>query len=139
MAERDVKKMQDNAREGFQHSARAAADATQRAASAIDESVKSFADVSTLLTSGLQEISREWLALSQKRVKTNLDGFNRLLSCRNVEDFLAIHNELIKSNVEQLLENPRRISELSMEVMKRATSQANAVAERATQEARRAA
>jgi hypothetical protein len=135
----DTKKMQDKAREGVQHSARAAADATQRAAGAVDQSVQTFADASTLLTSGFQEISREWLALTQKRLKTNLDGFDRLLGCRNVDEFLSIQNELIKSNLEQFLENPRRIAELSMEVMKKATSQARESAERATDEARRAA
>jgi hypothetical protein len=135
----DTKKMQDKAREGVQHSARAAADATQRAAGAVDQSVQTFADASTLLTSGFQEISREWLALTQKRLKTNLDGFDRLLGCRNVDEFLSIQNELIKSNLEQFLENPRRIAELSMEVMKKATSQASAHADSGTDQARRAA
>jgi len=139
MAELDIKKTQDKARESFQHSARAATDAAQRTAGAVDESVQTFADASTLLTSGFQEISREWLSLTQKRLKTNLDGFNMLIGCRNLDDFFSIQNELMKSNLEQSLENPRRIVELSMEVVKKATNQARASAERATDQARQAA
>lgn len=64
MAEVDIKKTQDKVRESIQHSARAATDAAQRTAGAVDESVQTFADASTFLSSGFEEISREWFSLT---------------------------------------------------------------------------
>jgi phasin family protein len=95
--------------------------------------------MSTVLASGFQEISREWWSLAQNRLKTNLELSNKLLSCRTVPEALSVQSELAKCNLEQFLNDTRRLMELSMNAMGKMASHAEANMERATDQARRAA
>jgi hypothetical protein len=134
MAEADMKKVRDKAQEGFHEVTEAAVDATQRAAGAVDDNVRAFAEMSADLTSAFQEISREWWSLAQNRLKTNLELSNKLLNCRTVPETLSVQGELAKSNLEQFLNDSRRLMDLSIKAMSKVASQAEA-----NRDARRAA
>jgi hypothetical protein len=139
MALTDMKRMQEKATESFQEATDAAADATQRAAGAVDDNVRTFAEMSTVLASGFQEVSREWWRLSQNRLKINLELTNKLLSCRTVPEALSVQSELAKSTLEQFLNDTRRLLELSMSAMGKVANHAEGNMERATDQTRRAA
>ncbi len=132
MAETDLKKIRDKAREGLHEAADAASDATQRAAGVADDNARTFAEMSTVLASSFQEISREWWTLTQNRLKTNLELSNKLLSCRTVPDALAVQGELAKANIDQFLNDTRRLMELWMNGMGKMTRHIEAGAERVT-------
>jgi len=87
----------------------------------VSDNVKSVARANTALTQGIQDLSREWLALSQKRLQTNLDGLNALSRCRSVSDLVTVQSSLIRDNLEQTADNSRRIAELTMQLADEAT------------------
>jgi hypothetical protein len=71
---------------------------------------------STVLTLGVQNVSREWFRLSQERLQKNLDALNALARCRSAQDVAKIQSALVQDNLEQMVENSRRVAELSLEV-----------------------
>src|SRR3712207_5195313 len=89
---------------------------TEETAQRSSQNIEALAEASTVLAQGAQEISREWLSLAQNRFQRNLDGFNELLRCRTLQDFIAVQSSLARDNLEQILGNSRRIAELSVKV-----------------------
>ncbi|WP_457093824.1 phasin family protein [Microvirga sp. P5_D2] len=75
----------------------------------------------TVLARGIQDVSRECFELSQKRMQRNLDGLNSLARCRTMADLLAAQSSLIRDNVEQTVDNSRRIAELAIQMADEAT------------------
>jgi hypothetical protein len=88
------------------------------------EGFKSLAQSNTNLTKGFQDVSREWFELTQKRLQTNLDGLNALARCRSMNDFVTIQGSLIRDNLEQTIDNSRRMTELAMRLADEASRSA---------------
>lgn len=74
-----------------------------------------------VLTRGMQDISQQWLELSQNRMQQNLERMTDFTNCRSVFDILALQSALVRSNLEQMLDNSRRIAEMSCRVTDEAT------------------
>ena len=62
--------------------------------------LQALAQSGTVLARGVQDVSREWFELSQKRLQKNLDGLSSLAQCRSVPDFMAVQTSLIRDNLE---------------------------------------
>jgi hypothetical protein len=139
MTEAETRKMRDKVQQGFEEATKATVNASQRATRTLDDNVRTFADMSTTLTSGVQELSREWWMVTQQRMRTNMELLNKLLSCRTLEEAISIHSELAKSNLQQPFEDSRRLMDLSLQLMSKMASQVESNAERATEQVRRAA
>ncbi|MGO4524678.1 phasin family protein [Microvirga sp. 2MCAF35] len=88
--------------------------------------LKTVAQANTTLARGVQDVSREWFALCQKRMQTNIDGLNALARCRTMNDFVAVQGSLIRDNLEQTMENSRRMAELTMQLADDAARNATA-------------
>jgi hypothetical protein len=87
----------------------------------------------TALARGLQDVSREMFELSQKRLQRNLEGFNQLARCRSVADLVVAQSSLIRDNLEQTLDNSRRIAELTIQMADEATRSATVQVQQTTQ------
>jgi hypothetical protein len=85
------------------------------------ENIRAVAQSGTVLARGVQDVSREWLELSQQRWQKNLEGLNALARCRSVTDFVALQSSLLRDNLEQTLANSRRIASLTVQVADEAT------------------
>lgn len=83
--------------------------------------LRAAAQSGTILARGLQDVSRECFELSQKRLQRNLDGLTALAKCRSMTDFVAAQTSLIRDNVEQTIDNSRRIAELAIQMADEAT------------------
>ncbi len=103
------------------------------------ENLRAVAQSSTALVRGVQDASREAFELSQKRLQTNLDGLNQLARCRSLTDFVAAQSSLLRENLEQTLNNSRRLAELTIQVTDEATRTVTAQVEKTTQRINRAA
>lgn len=103
------------------------------------DNLKAVAQSNTILARGLQDVSREWFELSQKRLQTNLDGLNALARCRSMNDFVAVQSSLIRDNLEQTVDNSRRIAELTIQLADEATRTATVQVNQSAQRASRAA
>ncbi len=100
------------------------------------QNLEAVAEATTVLAQGLQDISREWTSLAQNRFQRNLDGFNELLRCRTLPDLVAVQSGLLRENLELMLNNSRRIAEMSVQV---ASEAARKIAEENAKRGRRAA
>jgi hypothetical protein len=102
------------------------------------ENIRAVAQSSTVLARGVQDLSREWLELSQQRWQKNLEGLNALARCRSVTDFVALQSSLLRDNLEQTLANSRRIASLTVQVADEATRTMTVQAEKTAQRTSRA-
>jgi phasin family protein len=92
-----------------------------------------------VLARGVQDVSREWFELSQKRLQKNLDGLSSLAQCRSVPDFMAVQTSLIRDNLEQTLDNSRRMADLTRQLADEASRIVTVQAEESLQRVSRAA
>jgi len=89
------------------------------------------------LARGMQDVSRECFELSQRRLQRNLEGLTALAQCRSISDFIAAQSSLIRDNVEQTVDNSRRIAELALQVTDEATRTVTVQVERSEKTAQR--
>jgi hypothetical protein len=101
--------------------------------------LQALAQSGTVLARGVQDVSREWFELSQKRLLKNLDGLSSLAQCRSVPDFMAVQTSLIRDNLEQTLDNSRRMAELTRQLADEASRIVPVQAEKSLQRDSRAA
>jgi len=98
----------DNARESIQESA---------------ASVQALFDTSTIVASGMQNVSGEWMRFMQNRVEENLKRFDEMMSCRTVHDSFALQARMARDNCEAFMQTARRTSELSTKLADDAVKQ----------------
>lgn len=65
----------------------------------------------TIIASGLQEMTGTWTHFVQDRLEHNLNHLDRLAQCRNVHDCLALQTQLVRDNLQAFLESTQRTSE----------------------------
>jgi phasin family protein len=87
----------------------------------------------------LQDVSREIADRSQKRLQRNLDGLQALARCRSMTDLIEAQTSLLRDNLEQTVENSRRIAELTIQMAEEATRTVTVQAEKTAERVRRAA
>jgi hemerythrin-like domain-containing protein len=97
------------------------------------ENLRAVAQSGTALVRGFQDVSREMFELSQKRLQRNLDGLNQIARCRSIADLVAAQSSLLRDNLEQTLDNNRRIAELTIQVAEEATRGTTVQAQQTTQ------
>jgi hypothetical protein len=95
--------------------------------------LQAVAQAGTVLARGAQDVSREWFELSQKRLQKNLDGLSSLAQCRSVPDFIAVQTSLIHDNLEQTLDNSRRMADLTRQLADKASRTVTVQAEKSPQ------
>jgi hypothetical protein len=101
--------------------------------------LRAVAQSSTVLTRGLQEVSREVVSRSQQRLQRNLDGWQALARCRSMTDLVEVQSSLLRDNLEQTLENSRRLAELTLQMTDEATKTVTVQADKTAQRFNRAA
>jgi hypothetical protein len=101
--------------------------------------LRAVAQSSTVLVHGLQEISREVADRGQKRLQRNLDGMHALTRCRSMTDLVEVQSSLLRDNLEQTVENSRRIAELTIQMTDEATRPVTVQTEKAAERVSRAA
>jgi len=117
----------------------AGAEGAQVMARTMQEAVQTGLSTASELARGVQDVSREWFELSQKRLLKNLDGLSSLAQCRSVPDFMAVQTSLIRDNLEQTLDNSRRMAELTRQLADEAGRIVTAQSEKSLQRVSRAA
>jgi hypothetical protein len=112
------------------------------ARAATDETADNFRAVAqsgNALARGLQDVSHEVVDRSQKRLQRNLEGFQDLARCRSMTELLEVQSSLLRDNLEQTIENSRRIAELTIQMADEATKTVTVQAEKTVQRFDRAA
>jgi phasin family protein len=76
--------------------------------------IEAVSQASTVLIRGFQDVSHEVFELAQERLKKNTEALSRIAQCRSVQDFVAAQSELVRDNLQQLLDATRRVAEVSL-------------------------
>jgi hemerythrin-like domain-containing protein len=97
------------------------------------ENLRALTQSGTALARGFQDVSREMLEMSQKRLQRNLEGFNQIARCRSVTDLAAAQSSLLRDNLDQTLDNSRRLAELTIQMADEATRSATVQAQQTAQ------
>jgi phasin family protein len=74
----------------------------------------------TILAGGLQNISREWVDFTRKRIRQNLQHVDALANCRTPHELIAAHSDLFRDNMEDFVHSARRIAEISAQMAEEA-------------------
>jgi phasin family protein len=98
---------------------------TRDLADQASRNLQAIAQSGTILARGVQDVSQQWMSMTQDRLQKNLDGFNALTRCRSVPDAVAVQSSLVRNNLEQMLENGRRLAELSIRIAEEASRTIN--------------
>jgi len=74
-----------------------------------------------ILARGAATLSLEWAGLRQERLLKNLDRMNDLLRCRSMQDVVSLQHTVAQENFRQVVENGRRLAQLTAQVAQEAT------------------
>ena len=80
------------------------------------QNLQAVSQASSVLIKGAQEVSHEWFGFAQERVQKNMDGLNRLVGCRSVQDFVATQSDLMRDGLQQVIDTNKRVAEMSVRV-----------------------
>jgi hemerythrin-like domain-containing protein len=103
------------------------------------QNLRVAAQSAAALARSFQDISREAFEMSQRRWQRNLEGLNALARCRSLQDLVAVQSSLIRDNLEQTVENSRRLAERTIQMADEAARTVNVQAEKTAARASRAA
>jgi len=103
------------------------------------QNLQAVTQANTVLARGFQEASHEWINLAQERVTKNLDGLNRLAGTRSGQDFVAVQSDLVRDDLQRLIETNKRVAEVSVRVAEEAARIIQAQADKSAKQVRRAA
>jgi phasin family protein len=80
------------------------------------QNIEAITETGTILMRGFQDVSREWLELTQERLRKNAEGMTKLAQCRTLPDLAAVQSDLARDNLNQIIDVTRRVAERSMKV-----------------------
>jgi phasin family protein len=80
------------------------------------ENLQAVTQASTILVKGAQDVSREWFGLAQERLTRSIDDLNRLTHSRSLHDFVAVQSDLVRDNLQQVIDTNKRVAEVSVRV-----------------------
>lgn len=75
--------------------------------------VDAIVESSSVLTQGIDGISREWFEFTRKRIEQTLARLNDLARCRTPQQLAAMQSEILRANIEDVLHSSRRVAEIS--------------------------
>ncbi|MBB3019112.1 hypothetical protein FHR70_002166 [Microvirga lupini] len=87
----------------------------------VDNVVRMGTDSAHNVATSMQDLSQECLRMSQKRLQTNLDGWNKLVQCRSLQDLTQAQVSLMQDNLELTLHNSFRLADLTVRFAEKAT------------------
>jgi phasin family protein len=100
--------------EGFARMFGFGGDSVHQSAELSSRNLQCLVHSGTVIATGFQGISQELFDLSRKRLEQNVQRLSALAGCRTPHEFLAIQSELMRDNLEHVLQSTRRIAEISM-------------------------
>ncbi len=83
--------------------------------------VDAIVESTSVLTQGIDGISREWFEFARKRIEQNMQRINDLVRCRSPQQLAAMQSDMLRDNIEDLLHSSRRIAEISARLAEQAT------------------
>ena len=99
-----------------------AGEETRKAAEQSSRNVDALVDSGSVLARGVEDITREWFDFARGRVEQNLTSLGEFARCRSPQDVAALQSEMMRDNLEVMLQISRKVAEISMRVAEDAMS-----------------
>ena len=103
----------------------------RRSAEQSTRNVDAVLDSGTVLAKGVEDVTREWFDFARGRVEHNLASFGEFAKCRSPQHVAALQSELMRDNMEGLLQISRKVAEISVRVAEDAMGKVADAAEKA--------
>ncbi len=120
---RGLEEMGEAGRRGAEQMRGAAEQASQVASELYSRSARETAQgleaamkYGTVLASGMQTIWQEWIGCAQDVMQRNVDGVQNLMRSRSPGDFFAAQSELLRDEVQAIIDTGSRMSEVSARI-----------------------
>ncbi|QRM35512.1 phasin family protein [Microvirga sp. VF16] len=78
--------------------------------------VQAVVQSNRILARGAGTITLEWFGLRQERLLKNVESGIDLLTCRSMPDVIRLQSALVRQNVEQMIDNSQRLTQLTVQV-----------------------
>jgi hypothetical protein len=101
---------------------------TQTATRQVSDGLEGMVQSATLLASGMQNISREWIEFSQKSLQKSVDDLDALTKCRSGPELLATQTDVCRDHLEHFVQSARRTAELFVQTAEEAARRTNETA-----------
>ena len=82
---------------------------------------------------------RHHIPKQRRRVTKNMDGLNRLAGTRSVQDFVAVQSDLVRDDLQRVIDANKRIAEVSVRIAEEAGRMIQAQADQSAPQVRRVA
>jgi phasin family protein len=102
-------------------------EAGRNAAEQSTRNLESIAQSGTVITNGMQAISREMVEFARKRMERNMERVDALTNCRTPHDVVEAQTEFARDNLEDFVQSTRRIAELALQMADEASRRINEV------------
>jgi hypothetical protein len=83
--------------------------------------VQAVSRASSALAKGAQDASRTWFDLTQKALRTNLEAMGRLANCRSLQEVVNVQSNLLRDNLQQVIESGEAIARAQSDAFQQAT------------------
>lgn len=131
-----VKASQDAATKNYEKAANMATDQVQAAVNAQSEAFKSYEDAiqaakatvdaftksGTILTQGLQDLSKAVISLTQQTVEETVSASQQLLTVKSLPELVEAQAALAKASFDKLVAEGTRLSDMSVKLIEQATA-----------------
>lgn len=89
------------------------------------DNLDAFMTTSTLLAEGLRDLNKVWFDLAQNSLERNAAATKAVFECKSVNEFADVQNDLMKENLEKIVTEGRKISDMSMKLAEEVTAPLN--------------
>jgi len=94
---------------------------SERLARQSKQNMEAVTRCGTVLTQAFQDVSRSWFGLAQKQFQHNLDGMNKLVRAKSLQEFAAIQSELLREGLQHMVQDGKAITETSARAVEEAS------------------
>ncbi len=85
-----------------------------RIAERTSRNVETLSKASSVLMQGLQEVSREFMGMTQDNLRRSSDALSQISQVRTIPDMLNAQADLMRESLQRAVETARRIGEISV-------------------------
>ncbi len=108
--------LEELGRGAAEQAGQAASDLYSRSARETAQGMEAAMKYSTVLASGMQTFWQEWIGCAQDCMQRNVDGVQNLMRSRSPTDFFAAQSELLRDEVQAIIDTGSRMSEISARI-----------------------
>ncbi|MHB2208539.1 phasin family protein [Methylobacterium sp. CM6257] len=91
------------------------------------QNIEAVTRCGTVLTQAFQDASRSWFGLTQNQFQRNLEGWNKLVHARSVQEFATIQSDLFRESLQHMIQDSKAITETSTRAVDEASKALSSV------------